>query len=99
MIFELLDKYLLDGTPSKAEIVAALLAAPEDVPAARPFYEGMRMLKARTPDLTLIALRLILAGKKADDAAVVQLRSLIERAHGTGAAADEARTAYHAAVS
>lgn len=95
MDFELIDRYLLDGTPTKADVVAALLASPQDVAPARPFYEGMRMLGARTPDLTLIALRLVLAGKKADDAAVIELRGFIETAHGGGAPGDQARTAYH----
>jgi hypothetical protein len=50
----------------------------------------MRLLRARTPDLTLIALRLVLAGKRADDASVVHVRSLVERARrGEAAAAAE----------
>jgi hypothetical protein len=40
----------------------------------------MRLLGARTPDLTLVALRLVLSGKTADDASVVTLRDLSERA-------------------
>ena len=80
MEFELLDGYLLEARPAKAEVVKALLAKRSGVPAAQPFYEGMRMLGARTPDLTLIALRLVLAGKKADDENVVALRDLAERA-------------------
>ncbi len=80
MKFELLDRYLLDGAPPKADVVKTLLAGRADVPAAAPFYEGMRMLGARTPDLTLLALRLVLAGKRADDESVVELRILSERA-------------------
>lgn len=87
MNFEFLDRYLLDGTPAKADVVQRLLAERSDAPAAQAFYEGMRILGARTPDLTLIALRLVLAGKKADDESVVALRSMIEQAKGgdTGA--------------
>jgi hypothetical protein len=98
MDFELIDRYLLNGKPSKGEVVTQLLQSPSDAPAAKPFYEGMKLLGARTPDLTLIALRLVLSGRKADDAAVVQLRDLIARAHGSGPDADEARAAYHQAL-
>jgi hypothetical protein len=49
------------------------------------------MLGARTPDLTLYALRLVLAGKKADDENVVALRDLAERVRsGEDASAREA---------
>lgn len=95
MNFELLDGYLLDGKPGKADLVRALLAARPDAPGASPFYEGMRLLGPRTPELTLIALRLVLAGKRADDAAVVGLRSIVERVRGGD---PSARDAYAAAV-
>ena len=85
--FESLDGYLLDGSPSKAEVVRELLQRRPDAPGAAPFYEGMQRLGARTPDLSLIALRLVLAGKKADDAAVVRLRDVVERARSGDAAA------------
>jgi hypothetical protein len=94
MHFESIDEYLLTGTGRKAELIEKLLAQRSSVPAAAPFYEGMRMLGARTPDLTLVALRLVLAGKRADDASVVALRDHAQavRAGGEGAAA--ARAAY-----
>lgn len=79
MSFEPLDQYLLTGDPPKGDVVAGLLAERSAVPAAAPFYEGIRLLGPRTPDLTLIALRLVLAGKPADDAAVVELRELSDR--------------------
>jgi hypothetical protein len=82
MTFELLDGYLLDATPSRAEVVRGLLASPVPAEGAGAFYEGMRLLGARTPELTLIALRLVLAGRRADDAAVVHLRQIVERARG-----------------
>jgi hypothetical protein len=90
MSFEPLDQYLLTGAPSKSEVVTALLAERAVLPGASAFYEGMRLLGPRTPDLTLIALRLILAGKKADDAGVVALRDLSERARAGDAGAREA---------
>jgi len=79
-IFDLLDRYLLDGSPEKGEVVHALLDARAGGASAQAFYDGMRLLGPRTPDLSLIALRLVLAGKKADDAAVVRLRTLVDRA-------------------
>jgi hypothetical protein len=94
MHFDLLDAYLLTGSPSKPEVVATLLAGPSPVPTAAAFYEGMRMLGSRTPDLTLVALRLVLAGKRADDASVVELREYVQRARGGGDGAQEAREAY-----
>lgn len=87
MEFELLDGYLLDGSPPKAEVVRDLLRRRPEAPGAAPFYEGMERLGAHTPDLSLIALRLVLAGKKADDAAVVRLRDVVDRARSGDAAA------------
>jgi hypothetical protein len=87
MDFELLDGYLLDRVPSKAEVVRKLLEQRPDAPGAPPFYEGMERLGARTPDLALLALRLVLAGRKADDAAVTWLRDVVERARAGDAAA------------
>ena len=52
------------------------------------------MLGPRTPDLTLVALRLVLAGRRADDASVVQLRGYAEGARAGGADAAAAREAY-----
>jgi hypothetical protein len=90
MDFDSFDGYLLSGTPSKAELVQQLLAGRSDTAGAAPFYEGISRLGPRTPDLALLALRLVLAGKKADDAAVRRLRDLSERARtGDAAARDE----------
>ena len=94
MIFELLDRYLLEGAPAKADVVKALLASPSELPAAAPFYEGMRMLGARTPDLTFLALRLVLAGRKADDAGVVALRASSQLARAAGSGDTAERRAY-----
>ena len=91
--FELLDGYLLYGEPPKPEVVRRLLETRPDAPGAAPFYEGMQRLGERTPDLTLIALRLVLAGRKADDAGVVWLRDVVKRARaGDAAAREEYRT-------
>lgn len=80
MEFESLDRYLLGESSDKAAVVRGLLSKGAPTPAAQPFYEGMRVLGGRTPDLTLIALRLVFAGRRADDAAVVELREIVGRA-------------------
>jgi hypothetical protein len=98
MDFELLDAYLLTGSPRKPEVISTLLANRSPIPAAGAFYEGMRMLGPRTPDLTLVALRLVLAGKRADDAGVVELRGYAERARAGGDGAQQAREAYARAL-
>jgi hypothetical protein len=93
MDFELLDGYLLDGAPSKAEVVRKILDARPSAGSAAAFYEGIQRLGARTPDLALIALRLVLAGRKADDATVAWLRDVVARARaGDAAAREEYRT-------
>jgi hypothetical protein len=84
MQFDFLDGYLLDGVPPKAQVVKRLLADRADVSGAAAFYEGMRMLGPKTPDLALIALRLVLAGKTADDARVVRLRQIVDRVRAKG---------------
>jgi hypothetical protein len=92
--FPLLDRYLLESKPSKVEVVAALLRERPKAPGADPFYEGMTILGARTPDLSLMALRLVLAGKKADDASVKRFRALVERARKNGPDAPDAIASY-----
>lgn len=93
MVFDLLDGYLLDGSPPKSEVIRRLLESPSDREGAAAFYQGIRMLGSRTPDLSLMALRLVLAGKKADDESVTRLRAIIQRARSGDAAA---RREYHA---
>lgn len=92
MKFDQLDSYLLRGTPSKTELVRTLLAERSPLPGAAPFYSGLEILGERAADLSLIALRLVLAGKKADDRSVVRMRELSERAR-TGD--QSARDAYY----
>lgn len=94
MDFPSLDRYLLEGRPAKDELVPELLREHPGGAAAAPFYEGMRILGPRTPDLSLIALRLVLAGKRAGDEAVKRLRSLSERARKGGEDAAEAAALY-----
>jgi len=94
MHFDLIDEYLLTGSPRKAEVVERLLADRSTISGAAPFYEGMKILGARTPDLTLVALRLVMAGKHADDANVVALREQAEKARAGGEDAPAARLAY-----
>lgn len=94
MEFPLLDRYLLEGAPSKDEVVAAILRERPNAPGAAPFYEGIERLGVRTPDLSLIALRLVLAGKKADDASVKRLRTIVEQARAKDGASDDAAQAY-----
>lgn len=95
MDFKILDRYLLEGAPPKAQVVKDLLNKPAEVPGAAPFYQGIKMLGHKTPDLTLIALRLLLAGKPADDAHVVRLRHLSDRARAKGIDAQSAVDAYY----
>lgn len=90
MEFESLDEYLLSGKPDKAAVVRQLLAERPGGARASAFYEGLALLGARAPELSLIALRLVLAGKAAEDAAVVRLREIVERARGGDATAVEA---------
>lgn len=90
----LLDSHLLDAQPSRDELVATVLASPPPSDAARPYYEGLRMLAGRTPELALIALRLTLAGRHADDATVVRLRNLLQRVREGGEAGERARKEY-----
>jgi len=84
MEFEFLDRYLLDGAPPKAQVVKELLARRTAVPGTAAFYQGIEMLGPKTPDLSLIALRLVLAGKTADDEHVIRMRQIVERARANG---------------
>lgn len=95
MQFDFLDRYLLDGAPAKAQVVKELLAHRSDAPGAAAFYQGIQMLGPKTPDLTLIALRLVLAGKTAGDESVVRVRELVERARANGEDRQEAVDAYY----
>ncbi|HEV3153558.1 MAG TPA: hypothetical protein VGZ02_07130 [Candidatus Baltobacteraceae bacterium] len=94
MDFDFLDGYLLEQRPPKEQVVKELLKRRHDAAGAAAFYRGIEMLGSKTPDLTLIALRLVLAGKTADDERVVRLREIVERARA-GSDSNEARAAYY----
>jgi len=95
---EVLDRYFLDGAGTREEVVKRLLLLSDAPPAAAPFLEGMRMLRGRTPELSLLALRLVLAGKSATDEEVTRLRSVVERIRAGGEDASEARREYERLV-
>jgi hypothetical protein len=90
-----LDAYLLDGHPAKAATIEAVLADRSQIERAQPFYRALEALGARVADEALIALRLALAGRIPDDAAIVTLRAHVAAARRGDAAA---RAAYLAAV-
>jgi hypothetical protein len=94
MDFELLDGYLLDGRPAKAAVVERLVKLAPN-PKTAPFLEGIRLLGDRTPDLALIALRIVLGGGTADDATVSAARDAVGRARAGDVSA---RADYAAAV-
>jgi hypothetical protein len=90
-----LDGYLLDGAPGKADAIAAALRDRSPDPRAQPFYRALQTVGARAADEALLALRLVLGGKAAEDEAIVAARAARARAR-TGEAG--ARDAYFAAV-
>lgn len=90
-----LDGYLLDGSPAKADAIAAALRDRSPEPRAQPFYRALETVGARAADEALLALRLVLGGKTADDASIVAARGA-RAAAKTGEAAD--REAYFAVV-
>ncbi len=89
MAFELVDRYLLGEAVSKPDVVAAILAERSTQPAAAPFYRAFEAVGARAADESFIALRLVLAGKAAEDGAVRRLRALTSIARA-GRAGDRA---------
>ena len=90
-----LDGYLLDGSPAKAEAIAAALRARSADERAQPFYRALETVGARAADEALLALRLVLGGKAADDEAIVAARTA--RARGKTGGAEE-REAYFRTV-
>jgi hypothetical protein len=89
MGFELVDRYLLGEPVSKPDVVAAILADRSEHPAAAPFYRAFEAVGERAADEAFIALRLVLAGKPPEDAAVRRLRGLTAVARA-GRAGDNA---------
>jgi isoaspartyl peptidase/L-asparaginase-like protein (Ntn-hydrolase superfamily) len=90
-----LDAYLLDGNPTKAQAIAAVLSDRRPIERAQAFYRALDALGAKVADEALIALRLTLAGRTADDAAIATLRTQVAAARRGDAMA---RAAYLAAV-
>ncbi|HEY0382731.1 MAG TPA: hypothetical protein VGC72_11065 [Candidatus Elarobacter sp.] len=90
-----LDGYLLDGSPGKAEAIAAALRDRSSDPRAQPFYRALETVGARAADEALLALRLVLGGKIADDEAIVEARAARARAKS---GEPGARDAYFASV-
>lgn len=70
-----LDGYLLDGSPAKADAIAAALRERSPEPKAQPFYRALEAVGVRAADDALLALRLVLGGKAADDEAIVAARA------------------------
>ena len=95
MKFDSLDNYLLTGTPDKASVIAEVLADRSDRTAAAPFYRAFELMGARAADEALMALRLVLAGKKPEDDLVVAMRNAIAQAKSSDPqAAAAGRAAY-----
>jgi hypothetical protein len=90
-----IDGYLLDRSPGKAETIAAVLADRSAVPRAQPFYRALEALGAKVADEALIALRLAMADRPADDDAIGSLRAQVAAARGGDGVA---RAAYLAAM-
>ena len=85
-----LDGYLLDGQPGKAEAIAAALRERSPDPRAQPFYRALETVGARAADEALLALRLVLGGKPAQDETIVEARAARARAKAGEPGAREA---------
>ena len=90
-----IDGYLLDGSPSKADTIAAVLGDQRPDERAQPFYRALDLLGTRVPDETLMALRIALAGRVADDDVIRTMRAHVAAARAGDA---RARAAYLALV-
>ncbi|MEA2688454.1 MAG: hypothetical protein QOD51_1061 [Candidatus Eremiobacteraeota bacterium] len=82
MLVELhpLDGYLLDGSPGKADAIAAALRERSADPKAQPFYRALEAVGARAADEALLALRVVLGGNTADDETILAVRQARARA-------------------
>jgi hypothetical protein len=72
----LIDRYLLGEPVSKPDVVVALLANRTTAPEAAAFYRAFEAIGAQAADEAFVALRLVLAGRRPDDASVRRLRAL-----------------------
>src|SRR5450432_1477335 len=98
MQFHAIDGYLLDGRPSKADAIAAVLSERVTDERAAPFYRAFEAVGVRAADEALVAMRLVLAGRPADDAAIRRLRGLAALARASDAKALAAVLAKDGAV-
>jgi hypothetical protein len=85
-----LDGYLLDGSPAKADAIAAALRSRSADPKAQPFYRALEAVGARAADEALLALRVVLGGNTADDETIVAARTARARAKAGEPGAREA---------
>jgi hypothetical protein len=84
-----LDGYLLDGTPGKADAIAAALRERSADERAQPFYRALERVGVRAADESLLALRLVLGGRIPSDEAIIAARDARARAKsGDGGARD-----------
>lgn len=90
-----IDGYLLDGSPSKEAAIAAVLAEGSPVERAGPFLRALKALGSKAADEALMALRLTLANRAADDDAIRAMRGQLIAAK---AGDSSARAAYLASV-
>ena len=72
-----LDGYFLDGTPSKADAIRAVLRERSGEPRAQPFYRALDAVGVKAADEALLALRLVLGGNAATDQAVIAARAAL----------------------
>jgi hypothetical protein len=70
-----IDRYLLGESRDRALLFGQIGGWQPDLPAAAPIVRAIAMIGARAADESVIALRLILAGRLTDDAAVTTLRN------------------------
>ena len=98
MQFDSLDNYLLTGAPDKATVIAEALAHRSQSTGAAPFYRAFEVMGARAADEALMALRLVLAGKKPEDEWIVAMRTAIAQAKSSDPQVSEAGRAAYAAL-
>lgn len=80
-----IDTYLLGENRNREHVFSRVAVWQPDIAAAGPIVRAITLVGARAADESLIALRLILAGREAEDGLVAALR-----AHARQAAAGDA---------
>jgi len=84
-----IDGYFLDGMPSKADAIRAVLRERSAEPRAQPFYRALDAVGAKAADEALLALRLVLGGRAATDETVIAARAALRRVKAGDPAARE----------